>query len=337
MTDSFDPLGTATALVKSLGYRVRVAVSPLPGGRNNQVWKVEGEGISFLLKRYFWSENDPRDRMGNEWAFLSYLRSIGCDDAPAPLAKSSAERSALLEFIDGDSVQEITTHDIESASSFFLRINEGRERASSLPLVSEGCLTLAGHLEITLARVKRLEAIIPGDSEHAAAMDFVKTIIFPLWGKVEMHVQGCPEQQLTGVLALEDRCLSPSDFGFHNALREADGRLRFLDFEYAGWDDPAKTIIDFCNQPDRILPDDLAQAFRRRVVPAFPEPASLIRRIDLLEPLYQIKWACICLNGFLPGRGFPDPRPDRSPEAHLQRARIMAVRAAESLDRMPHN
>jgi len=328
MTDSFDPLRVASDLVKTLGYRCPVGVTPLPGGRNNQVWKVEGEGSRFLLKRYFWSQNDPRDRMGNEWAFLSYLRSIGCDDAPAPLAKSSAERSALLEYIEGLPVQDVTVRDIESASDFFLRINEGRERAGSLPLVSEGCLSLKEHLEVVSGRVNRVEAITPDDPEHAVAVDFVKKAIIPLWHRIEKRIRSCADRELTRVLPTEERCLSPSDFGFHNALREADGRLRFLDFEYAGWDDPAKTIIDFCNQPDRILPDDLARAFRNRVVTAFPEPSSMLRRIDLLEPLYQLKWACICLNGFLPGRGFPDPRPDRSPVAHLDRARIMAGRAS---------
>ena len=42
-----------------------------------------------------------------------------------------------------------------------------------------------------------------------------------------------------------DKCLSPSDFGFHNVIVEKDKILRFIDFEYAGWDDPAKMVSDF--------------------------------------------------------------------------------------------
>ena len=328
MTGFFDPLRVASELTGTAGFPRPETVTPLPGGRNNRVWKVECGASRFLLKRYFWSEADPRDRLGQEWAFLSYLRSIGCGAAPAPLAKSSKDRSALLEFIDGTPVLDVTASDIDAASDFFLLINAGRDRAGSLPLVSEGCLSLKDHLEVVSGRVSRLEAITPDDPEHAVAVDFVKRSIFPLWRCIEKRIRSRADRELTRVLPTEERCLSPSDFGFHNALREADGRLRFLDFEYAGWDDPAKTIIDFCNQPDRILPDDLARAFRNRVVNAFPEPSSLLRRIDLLEPLYQLKWACICLNGFLPGRGFPDPRPDRSPVAHLDRARIMAGRAS---------
>ncbi len=331
MTGLFDSLRVATDLAGSIGLSHPDTVTPLPGGRNNQVWKVECGGSRFLLKRYFWSKDDSRDRLGQEWAFLSYLRSIGCAAAPAPLAISSAERSALLEFIDGNPVPDVTLSDIESAADFFLRINAGRDRAGSLPLVSEGCLSLEEHLEVVSGRVNRLEAITPDDPDHAAAVDFVKTVLVPLWCRIEKRIRSCADRELANVLPVQERCLSPSDFGFHNALREPGGRLRFLDFEYAGWDDPAKTIIDFCNQPDRILPDDLAQAFRSRVVTVVSERPSLLRRLDLLEPLYQLKWACICLNGFLPGRGFSDSRPDRSPEAHLQRARVMAGRASERM------
>ena len=43
---------------------------------------------------------------------------------------------------------------------------------------------------------------------------------------------------------MAQRALSPSDFGLHNALRGQDGQLRFVDFEYFGWDDPVKLVSD---------------------------------------------------------------------------------------------
>lgn len=337
MSPFFDPLRVASNLVKMLDCPCPDSVTSLPGGRNNQVWKVVCGEKHFLLKRYFWSDEDPRDRIGHEWAFLSYLRSINCNVAPAPLVKAPADRCALLEFVEGAPVQDVTAKDVETATDFFLQMNEGRERGGLLPLVSEGCLSLESHLAVASARVERLAAIEPDDRNHSDALNFVKMTIRPLWSAVEKSIRSCPVLEFSRVLPMEERCLSPSDFGFHNALREMDGRLRFLDFEYAGWDDPAKTIIDFCNQPDRLLPVDLAGIFRNRVSQASPAPHSLNQRIALLEPLYQLKWACICLNGFLPGRGFSDPRPDRSPVAHLERARIMALRAEENLDWVPHS
>ncbi len=39
--------------------------------------------------------------------------------------------------------------------------------------------------------------------------------------------------------------VSPSDFGFHNALLDDGGAISFLDFEYSGRDDPAKLDLRF--------------------------------------------------------------------------------------------
>jgi hypothetical protein len=96
------------------------------------------------------------------------------------------------------------------------------------------------------------------------------------------------------------RCISPSDFGFHNALRETDGRIRFLDFEYAGWDDPAKMAGDFFAQLAVPVPDRLFEPFVRECLQSFVRPVELIKRAELLRPLYQVKWCCIALNVFLP-------------------------------------
>ena len=47
--------------------------------------------------------------------------------------------------------------------------------------------------------------------------------------------------------------LSPSDFGFHNILSHHNN-LYYIDFEYAGWDDPYKLIADFILNPDYKIP-----------------------------------------------------------------------------------
>ena len=96
----------------------------------------------------------------------------------------------------------------------------------------------------------------------------------------------------------ELRRLSPSDFGFHNALREAAGRLRFVDFEYAGWDDPAKLACDFFCQPALPVPMRFWSSFLANVTEDLPEAERQRRRIALLLPVYRIKWVTILLNDF---------------------------------------
>lgn len=334
MTTPYDPEAAAARLLAGLGLPAPEAVQPLPGGRNNKVWKVTAGGRRYLLKNYYWSETDPRDRLRQEWAFLKYLHAIGCPRAPRPFACDPGSRSALLEFIPGPpaSQQEVGERDIQQAADFFLEMNASRDKAAGLPPVSEACFSPAEHLATTAVRVERLSSVPALTDCHREVAAFVAATLRPLWETIERRIRREAGTTLLSILAPEERCLSPSDFGFHNALRQPDGTLRFLDFEYAGWDDPAKTIIDFCNQPDLLLPEPLATLFRGRCLAGRPSPAPLARRLRLLEPLYQLKWACICLNPFLPGRGAADPRPERSPAAQFARARIMAARASNTLD-----
>jgi hypothetical protein len=108
-----------------------------------------------------------------------------------------------------------------------------------------------------------------------------------------------PDDEIGGDM----RCLSPSDFGFHNALREPSGALRFVDFEYAGWDDPAKLVGDFFNQVQVPVPPALFGAFARRVAAQFADPERNLARYELLLPVYAMKWITIMLNDFLPEGG----------------------------------
>jgi hypothetical protein len=146
-------------------------------------------------------------------------------------------------------------------------------------------------------RLRHIEAAGEVDREAEA---FVRDELCPAWASVAAAVRDGASQLGDASLAAEDRCLSPSDFGYHNALLQPDGRLRFLDFEYAGWDDPAKLVCDFFCQPAVPAPRTRFGAFAEGVVSEFADPAWHLRRIELLFPVYRIKWCCIVLNDFLP-------------------------------------
>jgi thiamine kinase-like enzyme len=102
-------------------------------------------------------------------------------------------------------------------------------------------------------------------------------------------------------LTRHQRILSPSDFGFHNALRRADDQLIFLDFEYFGWDDPAKTIADILLHPNPAmdLPARLKERFAKELLICFGGSEELLERLRLVYPLFCIKWCIILLNEFL--------------------------------------
>jgi hypothetical protein len=101
-------------------------------------------------------------------------------------------------------------------------------------------------------------------------------------------------------LPLSLKTLSPSDFGFHNALRIAGGSIVFLDFEYFGWDDPVKLISDFLLHPAMALSPNLKRRFASSLSARFSGTTPITRRLEALYPLFGLKWCTILLNEFLP-------------------------------------
>ena len=101
-----------------------------------------------------------------------------------------------------------------------------------------------------------------------------------------------------------ERTLSPSDFGFHNARRREDGSLVFLDFEYFGWDDPAKLTADILMHPGMALSAEEDEQFRRGLADVYREDEIYGARLSALWPLFGLRWCLILLNEFLPERWF---------------------------------
>jgi hypothetical protein len=135
-------------------------------------------------------------------------------------------------------------------------------------------------------------------------------------------------------LAPEHRTLSPSDFGFHNALLRPDGTLVFLDLEYFGWDDPVKMISDFLLHPGMSVSPALKRTFAAAMIREFPEAAS---RIEAVFPLYGLKWCLILLNEFLPSHlmrrkfaGMDDSDRETRQFEQLQKAQAMLRLVADA-------
>jgi hypothetical protein len=279
------------------------ALGRLTGGRNNQVYQLYTDGGLLVLKRYFSDARDPRDRLGAEWSFISHAWSRGIRVVPEPLVCDRAEQTGLYSFVQGRKLaaSELTPAHVDAAIDFVLAVNE-RPRPALAP-GSEACFSLADHISTIERRVARL-AILDDDVPHVAeARQFVATKLQPAWSAVKARITAGAATAMLAIdqaLGPDDSCLSPSDFGFHNALIDEAGRLTFLDFEYAGRDDPAKLVSDFFCQPDVSVPLALHGHVIDRLAQGLGLDAAGVARCRLLLDAYQIKWTCIILNDFLP-------------------------------------
>lgn len=315
-------------------------VSRIQGGRNNQVYRFQtADHRDCIAKRYHGVPVDEATRLWREYSFLHLMREGGIRCVPEILFADFEGHLAIFPFVGGDKPPEGWQEPwgIDRAVEFLGQLEALRSHPASheVPNASEACFTLKAHAAALRKRLDRLESIEQTDPIAEDAHRFFQSELRPFSEDLIARVESAPAADRE--LDREEKWLSPSDFGFHNTLISNDREMVFLDFEHAGWDDPAKLIADFCNQPDHVLSDGHAEKFQNGMFDLVSDPEPLRERVALLTPLYQSKWACILLNEFLP---FGSKRREflgRSPEEEsaekvrqLNRSRTLLERARTS-------
>ena len=221
------------------------------------------------------------------------------------MACEASAHAGLYGFVPGRklSAAEITQTHIDAAVDFVLTVNAPPHDPLALAPASEACFSLAEHVSTVERRVARLGGL-DADAPHAKqAQRFVCESLLPAWAAVKARLSA--DARAAGIaldrtIRPDQCCLSPSDFGFHNALADEAGRVSFLDFEYAGRDDPAKLVSDFFCQPDISVPLHYHSGFLMRLADGLGLDEEGRTRCRILLDAYRVKWSCILLNDFLP-------------------------------------
>lgn len=288
----------AESLLAQSGRGSLQTIRPLAGGRNNRVYRVESISEAAILKHYFRSPGAGHDRFAAEIAWYRYCEERRIPQVPQLWGFDAATSCALFAEIPGRKLiaGEVTADHVTQAAAFFTHVNAHRQTASAakLPVSADACFTLDEYVSGVERRLARLTGIPANDGPSQALEGWLTGPLRPVWSEVRAGVEAAyPPTGRIVVLPVEQRCLSPSDFGFHNAILDAHRRLWFLDFEYAGWDDPAKTVCDFYWQVDVPAPRETMPILLDAVRPFGTDVAQ---RVQALFPLFGIKWATIVLN-----------------------------------------
>ena len=305
---------------------VKMEVVRIEGGGNNKAFAVQTKSKKYLAKIYYSHPSDSRNRLNAEYSFLEYARKIGIECVPKPIFSIPKKNMGLYEFVQGRKLtsSELEVQHITQAANFLRSLNETLEKDNTLPTASEGCFSIEQHLLLTDMRVKRLLSFPVASEIDSKARLFVGELN-SVWKKIKDDIVA-KSSSISVQLNAIDRCVSPSDFGFHNALLRDNGEICFIDFEYAGWDDPAKMISDFFSQP--LIPVSLKHfdIFISQALGYSKNKHELAQRTRLLFPLFQIKWCCILLNDFLPiaasRRQFSNPTSDPLQRKRMQLEKV---------------
>lgn len=270
----------------------------LASGRNARVFRLSSADGVFVLKQYPSRADDPRDRLGAERDALQWMERAGIVSVPRFLAADEMRNFALLSWVDGASVTEPGLSEVEQAAAFLAALYAANARIPypSTRLASEACLSGAEIERQVRARMVRLKAI-EGEPDLQAFLDD------DFAGALEGCVAAVRSRlDFDAELASQWRRPVPADFGFHNSLRNDEGRLFFLDFEYFGWDDPAKLAADLLLHPGTPLCSPLRERLRTLLLAVHAEDLGFAERLNAILPLFALRWTLILLNEFHPER-----------------------------------
>jgi hypothetical protein len=296
-------LDTAAQVARSLAGPVASVERVRGFGRNSGIYRVFAGDAEYALKQYPPRQPNDRDRASIEYAALGFLSGHSMTAVPRPIAVDAAGGYLLLEWIEGGPVDEPTANDIAAACEFLRGIHalRGESDAGALPMAAEACVSAAETVSQIERRLSRLASV----PDEPGLEGFLHHALTPLFGEVSAWARAGYAAAGFSFAAETDRAaqtLCPADFGFHNVMRRPGGDLVFIDFDYFGWDDPVKLTADFLLHPGMRLNDGLRRQFTAETMGIYGSDPSFRPRLNLLYPLFWLRWCTILLNEFLPER-----------------------------------
>ncbi|MBL09666.1 MAG: phosphotransferase [Acidiferrobacteraceae bacterium] len=266
------------------------------GRRNAGISRVEMiDGAINALKIY--PVDYHHDRLFSEYEGLRLLRQRNIKQVPRPIASDRKMQAAMYEWIEGEPVENLRKNDLDQALDLLANIHSLRGFPEFSTFPGASAAIFSGHqlekqiyerlwrLRDQSVKSSKLKAFLTGELEP-----MVKEIL--KWSR--MHWP--KPKNYDEAISLKERTLSPSDFGFHNALRVDNSQIMFFDFEYFGWDDPAKLIGDFLLHPGMQLSKELRSLWIDGAKDIFGK--IVIERARVMWPMLGLCWCIILLNEY---------------------------------------
>ena len=243
--------------IEQRGYEVK-NFSNISFGINSSTFKIESHKDKYLLKIYNSSEIDPINRLEHEEKFLTFLKDCKFQNVPQVIFSNKEENWLLMSWIEGKKISKFDYYLCHEYLKFLVDIQKFRRTnpAKIISPASDAYFQLKGHIKSVNDRYifleKKLEELFILNKD---LFQILKNFIDKMRSEINYLMLYYKEQNIDidYILPKEDRILSQSDVGFHNILVD-NNNVYFLDFEYAGWDDPCKLLSDLLLQPDHNVP-----------------------------------------------------------------------------------
>ena len=259
------------------------------GGINSFIEKAESNfGEKIIYKKY--KDND-KERMEREIEFLLEQEKNDLRNVPLLREKNREEGWIAMTYLEGDKVTEMNEKVAYAIIDFLKEINNNR-MASKLNYAKDAYLSKYD-LENDL---KRREEIYKCSRREKVSIEFDRWVNDKLIKQSHKEINVIKKTNFWDIQR-NGLIVSPSDIGPHNMIKKED-KYYFIDFEYAGLDNPNKTILDLICQPNhdigKKLEDYLIKELGKLVL-----DKGIKWREDLqgMKKIFIIKWCFIMMNG----------------------------------------
>lgn len=276
-----------------------VAVEKFSAGGNSGVYRIELTTQSAIRLKIYPVDPD-HDRLFSEFTATKAMFGSGEKHVSQPFAQDVELGIGVYAWVDGDRVMTPGQRDLESSLEFLGNLHAKRNSDSFRDLGSASAACICGRdIEVQIKhRLRRFD--LPRMS-HPELDAFIATAFLPALGTLLEWARDRWPVDEGGFDTPLDRArqtLSPSDFGFHNAIRRPDGSLAFIDFEYFGWDDPVKLMSDFIFHQGMSLTEEQKSFWLKGALNVYGK--QCFARLTACSPLYGLIWCLILLNDFRP-------------------------------------
>lgn len=264
-------------------------------GRNSLVDKLTlSDGSIIILKKYPYETKKHPSRIEAEWTFLTFLNGLGKFPVAKPLLKDETSQTAAFSYLSG---RKITTYDqssdtLEQLAAFIVQINRQVFRDNKYPFhARDSWASVFSVFEEVHHRIASLIDMIDiSDTPFKEIASFIDECLKPGFKNLESQKR----RSLSEFEIINPPLyLSPSDFGLHNALINSQGKLSFVDFEYAGLDDLAKLVADTFCCPQVPLPLDSLSKFVDILNVELCLDIEFEKRVENYLALNRYRWLCI--------------------------------------------
>jgi len=285
--------------IEQRGYKVK-NFSSLTIGINSSTFKIEGFKEKYLLKIYNSSKINSINRLEHEEKFLSFLKDCKFQNVPEVIFSNKKENWLLMSWIEGKKINKFNYDLCHEYLKFLVEIQKFRriKRAKIILPASDAFFHLKGHIKSINDRYllleKKLQELYILNND---LFEILKSFLDKVRSEINylMLFKKALNIDIDYILPEEDRILSHSDVGFHNML-EGNNKVYFIDFEYAGWDDPGKLFSDLLLQPDNNVPIKFFNILDKYFVDFILKKNYSHDRLIFMLKLVRIKWSLIILN-----------------------------------------